>query len=153
MILTRSSQRHEVQPDVCCRRLGLQVPLAVSVKNGAMAEVFETICSIAMNPYVPPPSPTPRVLTGVVQLLSEQLSLLHHRACPCNSNSALPGGADRALSAAARVRMYVPFCTLVGGAGAGLLLVYRTFGRPGSFGSGWVGQWLSWFFGGGRREL
>ena len=75
-----SSQRHEVQPDVYCRRLGLQVPLAVSVKNGAMAEVFETICSIAMNPYVPPPSPTPRVLTGVVQLLSEQLSLLHHHA-------------------------------------------------------------------------
>ncbi|KAJ3532773.1 hypothetical protein NM688_g7374 [Phlebia brevispora] len=110
-------QRHEVQPDVYCRRLGLQVPLAVSVKNGAMAEVFETICSIAINP------------------------------------SAIPGGADRALSAAARLRMYVTLCTLVGGVGAGLLLVYRTFGRPGAFGSSWLGQWLSWFFGGGRREL
>lgn len=56
------------------------MPLAVSVKNGAMAEVFETLCSIAMHPYVHPTSPTPRVLTGMVHLLSEQMSLLHHHA-------------------------------------------------------------------------
>lgn len=45
-------QRHEVQPDVYCRRLGLQVPVAVSVKTGQTADVFHAICSIAMNPCV-----------------------------------------------------------------------------------------------------
>ena len=45
-------QRHEVQPDVYCRRLGLQVPVAVSVKTGQMADVFHAICSIAISPYV-----------------------------------------------------------------------------------------------------
>ena len=43
-------QRHEVQPDVYCRRLGMQVPVAVSVKTGQTADVFHAICSIAMNP-------------------------------------------------------------------------------------------------------
>nr|AOC97476.1 Rho family protein [Volvariella volvacea] len=43
-------QRHEVQPDVYCRRLGLQVPVSVSAKTGQTADVFHTICSIAMNP-------------------------------------------------------------------------------------------------------
>ena len=70
-----------------------------------------------------------------------------------NSNSSLPGGADRALTAAARLRMYMTVATLVGGLGAGLVLVYRTFSRPGAFGSGWLGQWLGWFFGSSRREL
>lgn len=46
------SQRHEVQPDVYCRRLGLQVPVAVSVKTGQTADVFHAICNIAMNPCV-----------------------------------------------------------------------------------------------------
>ncbi|KAG6814245.1 ERMES complex Ca(2+)-binding regulatory GTPase gem1 [Tricholoma furcatifolium] len=45
-------QRHEVQPDVYCRRLGLQVPVAVSVKIGQTADVFHAICNIAMNPCV-----------------------------------------------------------------------------------------------------
>lgn len=43
-------QRHEVQPDVYCRRLGLQVPVAVSAKIGQMADVFQNILVIAMNP-------------------------------------------------------------------------------------------------------
>lgn len=43
-------QRHEVQPDVYCRRLGLQVPVAVSVKTGQLADVFHVICGIAMKP-------------------------------------------------------------------------------------------------------
>lgn len=43
-------QRHEVQPDVYCRRLGLQVPVAVSVKDGQTADVFHAICSIALKP-------------------------------------------------------------------------------------------------------
>ncbi|KAG6868992.1 hypothetical protein C0993_006514 [Termitomyces sp. T159_Od127] len=76
-------QRHEVQPDVYCRRLGLQVPVAVSVKTGQTADVFHAICNIAMNP-----------------------------------NSAIPGGADRAMTAAARLRMYV---TLTAESGISLL--------------------------------
>ena len=47
-------QRHEVQPDVYCRRLSLQVPIAVSVKTGQTADVFHAICRVAMNPCVPP---------------------------------------------------------------------------------------------------
>ncbi|GLB38404.1 hypothetical protein LshimejAT787_0502690 [Lyophyllum shimeji] len=72
-------QRHEVQPDVYCRRLGLQVPVAVSVKSGQTADVFHAICDIAMNPH-----------------------------------TAIPGGADRAMTAAARLRMYVTLTAMVG---------------------------------------
>lgn len=43
-------QRHEVQPDVYCRRLSLQVPIAVSVKTGQTADVFHAMCRVAMNP-------------------------------------------------------------------------------------------------------
>lgn len=35
-----------------CRRLSLQVPVAVSVKTGQTADVFHAICSVAMHPYV-----------------------------------------------------------------------------------------------------
>ena len=51
MPFTRN-QRHEVQPDVYCRRLYLQVPVAVSVKTDQTADVFNAICSVAMHPYV-----------------------------------------------------------------------------------------------------
>ncbi|EMD39551.1 hypothetical protein CERSUDRAFT_111868 [Gelatoporia subvermispora B] len=116
--LDLAQQRHEVQPDVYCRRLGLQVPVAVSVKTGQTADVFHAICSIAMNP-----------------------------------NSAIPGGSDRAVSAAARLRTYVTVCTLVGGLATGVLLAYRTFSRPGSSFGAWSGQWAAWLFGAARREL
>ncbi|KAF9499026.1 mitochondrial Rho GTPase [Pleurotus eryngii] len=107
-------QRHEVQPDVYCRRLGLQVPVAVSVKTGQMADVFHAICSIAMSP-----------------------------------NSSIPGGADRAMSASARLRMYVKLTALVGGCTAGLFMLYRTFIRPGPPGSfNWATPWLGWIFSG-----
>src|SRR6266851_1476468 len=46
------NQRHEVQPDVYCRRLNLQVPVAVSVKTSQIADVFHAICGVAMHPYV-----------------------------------------------------------------------------------------------------
>ncbi|SRR6267378_7716378 len=52
MTLCLRNQRHEVQPDVYCRRLNLQVPVAVSVKTGQIADVFHAICSVAMHPYV-----------------------------------------------------------------------------------------------------
>jgi len=44
-------QRHEVQPDVYCGRLGLDVPLAVSVRKSRRADVvFQAICRVAINP-------------------------------------------------------------------------------------------------------
>ncbi|CAL1712907.1 unnamed protein product [Somion occarium] len=109
--LTSVLQRHEVQPDVYCRKLGLAVPVAVSVKTGQIADVFHAICSIAIKP-----------------------------------NSAIPGGADRALSSAARLRSYIKICTLVGGLGVGVFLLYRTWTRPG----GWRGGWWTWLVGGWR---
>ena len=50
MMLTPVLQRHEVQPDVYCRRLGIQVPVSVSVKTGQTADVFHAICSVAKHP-------------------------------------------------------------------------------------------------------
>ena len=35
-----------------CRRLSLQVPIAVSVKTGQIADVFHAVCRVAMNPCV-----------------------------------------------------------------------------------------------------
>ncbi|KAI0304488.1 P-loop containing nucleoside triphosphate hydrolase protein [Multifurca ochricompacta] len=107
--LDLAQQRHEVQPDVYCRRLSLQVPVAVSVKTGQTADVFHAICSVAMHP-----------------------------------NSSIPGGVDRSLSPAARLRTYIFFSALVGGLSAGVLVAYRTFLRPGTF----AGQWVGWFLGG-----
>ncbi|KAH9480307.1 ERMES complex Ca(2+)-binding regulatory GTPase gem1 [Psilocybe cubensis] len=110
-------QRHEVQPDVYCRRLGLQVPVAVSVKTGQTADVFHQICSIAMNPM-----------------------------------SAIPGGADRAMTAAARLRMYVSVTAILGGCTAGLVMLVRTLMRPGGPGlPSWTPAWATWLLGGSRR--
>jgi len=117
--LDLAQQRHEVQPDVYCRRLGLQVPVAVSVKTGQTADVFHAICSVAMNP-----------------------------------NSAIPGGSDRAMTAAARIRMYIKVCTLIGGVATGVVLVYRTFARPGNSLSSVTAQCINWIVGtASRREL
>ncbi|EPT05115.1 hypothetical protein FOMPIDRAFT_1027338 [Fomitopsis schrenkii] len=117
--LDLAQQRHEVQPDVYCRRLGIQVPVAVSVKTGQMADVFHAICGVAMNP-----------------------------------NSAIPGGSDRALTAAARIRMYIKLATMIGGLATGVVLVYRTFARPGNSFSSVTAQWINWIVGtASRREL
>lgn len=35
-----TKQRHEVQPDVYCKRLGLPVPISVSVKQGQTADLW-----------------------------------------------------------------------------------------------------------------
>ncbi|SCV74493.1 BQ2448_8134 [Microbotryum intermedium] len=48
--LDLAQQRHEVQPDTYCRKLGLQVPVAVSVKQGQLADLFHTMTSIATHP-------------------------------------------------------------------------------------------------------
>lgn len=44
------TQRHEVQPEVYCRKLSIRVPLAVSMKTGQTADLFHTITSIAIHP-------------------------------------------------------------------------------------------------------
>ncbi|KAI0004590.1 mitochondrial Rho 1 [Russula compacta] len=110
--LDLAQQRHEVQPDVYCRRLNLQVPVAVSMKTGQIADVFQRICSVAMSP-----------------------------------NSSIPGGPERGLSPAARLRTYIMLSALVGSLSAGVLVAYRTFLRPGTFG----GQWIGWLLS-GRSE-
>ncbi|KAH9941074.1 mitochondrial Rho 1 [Amylocystis lapponica] len=66
--LDLAQQRHEVQPDVYCRRLGLQVPVAVSVKAGQTADVFHAICSIALNPNSAIPGGSDRALTASARL-------------------------------------------------------------------------------------
>ncbi|KAI0689049.1 mitochondrial Rho 1 [Cytidiella melzeri] len=109
-------QRHEVQPDVYCRRLQLQVPVAVSVKTDQMADVFHQIGQIAIHPL-----------------------------------AAIPGGADRALGTVARVRAMMTMSAVLGGLSVGLLLFYRTCGRPGAFGATLPGQWVNWVFAGARR--
>ncbi|KAH7340659.1 mitochondrial Rho 1 [Rhizoctonia solani] len=48
--LDLAQQRHEVQPDVYCRRLGLQGPYAVSIKNPQIANLFPEIVATAINP-------------------------------------------------------------------------------------------------------
>lgn len=54
--LDLAQQRHEVQPDVYCRKLGLCIPhlgagpLNVSARLGQMAEYYSLIVSIASNP-------------------------------------------------------------------------------------------------------
>ncbi|KAG8826742.1 ERMES complex Ca(2+)-binding regulatory GTPase gem1 [Serendipita sp. 401] len=63
--LDLAQQRHEVQPDVYCRRLSLQVPVAVSVKTSQTADVFATICKIAMNPTTHFPGGPKQALIGV----------------------------------------------------------------------------------------
>ncbi|KAM6494240.1 EF hand associated domain containing protein [Amanita muscaria] len=61
-------QRHEVQPDVYCRRLGLQVPVSVSVKTGQMADVFHVVCGIAMNPQSAIPGGGERALSRTARV-------------------------------------------------------------------------------------
>ncbi|KAF8555705.1 mitochondrial Rho GTPase [Imleria badia] len=66
--LDLAQQRHEVQPDVYCRRLGLQVPVAVSIKTGQTADVFHVMCSIAMSPHTAIPGGPDRALTASERL-------------------------------------------------------------------------------------
>lgn len=50
--LDLAQQRHEVQPDVYCRRLGLPAPLAVSALGGSLPNLWVAITRVALNPYV-----------------------------------------------------------------------------------------------------
>ncbi|KAK0504080.1 P-loop containing nucleoside triphosphate hydrolase protein [Armillaria luteobubalina] len=66
--LDLAQQRHEVQPDVYCRRLGLQVPVSVSVKTGQIADVYHAVCGIGMNPYKSIPGGADRALSSTARL-------------------------------------------------------------------------------------
>ncbi|CAK5269906.1 unnamed protein product [Mycena citricolor] len=66
--LDLAQQRHEVQPDVYCRRLGLQVPVAVSVRTGQTADVFHEICAIALNPHGAIPGGLDRARSATARL-------------------------------------------------------------------------------------
>lgn len=44
------AQRHEVQPDVYARRLGLPVPLSVSAKLGPLPNLWTTVTRIGLDP-------------------------------------------------------------------------------------------------------
>ncbi|CAG8461994.1 8997_t:CDS:10 [Acaulospora morrowiae] len=48
-------QRHEVQPDVYCRNLGLAVPLSVSVKNQQTADLWNLLTGVSINPAMATP--------------------------------------------------------------------------------------------------
>lgn len=43
-------QRHEVQPEVYCKKLQLRKPLAVSMRQRQFADLFNTITAIAIHP-------------------------------------------------------------------------------------------------------
>ncbi|ORY98533.1 EF hand associated-domain-containing protein [Syncephalastrum racemosum] len=49
------TQRYEVQPDVYCRNLGLAVPLSVSVQKQQMADLYQILAGVAMNPTIATP--------------------------------------------------------------------------------------------------
>ncbi|GHJ86426.1 hypothetical protein NliqN6_2828 [Naganishia liquefaciens] len=48
--LDLAQQRHEVQPDVYARRLGLPVPMSVSIKLGPVPNLWTTVTRVALEP-------------------------------------------------------------------------------------------------------
>ncbi|KAI5452731.1 ERMES complex Ca(2+)-binding regulatory GTPase gem1 [Naganishia albida] len=59
-----AQQRHEVQPDVYARRLGLPVPMSVSVKLGPVPNLWTTVTRVALEPTTSlPRSPSSGRLT------------------------------------------------------------------------------------------
>jgi Ras family protein T1 len=48
--LDLAQQRHEVQPDVYCRRLGLPAPLSVSAASGPLPNLWVAITRVGLNP-------------------------------------------------------------------------------------------------------
>ncbi|TKY85750.1 hypothetical protein EX895_005290 [Sporisorium graminicola] len=54
--LDLAQQRHEVQPDSYCRKLGLKIPglgagpLNISIRDGQSADLYGLICTIAVDP-------------------------------------------------------------------------------------------------------
>ncbi|SNX84353.1 Mitochondrial Rho GTPase 1 [Melanopsichium pennsylvanicum] len=54
--LDLAQQRHEVQPDTYCRKLGLKIPglgagpLNISIRDGQLADLYGLMCTIAVDP-------------------------------------------------------------------------------------------------------
>lgn len=71
--LDLARQRHEVQPDVYCRKLGLSVPhlgagpLNVSARLGEMAQLYTILLGIAMDPRGAIPTPSSSLSTVRLQ--------------------------------------------------------------------------------------
>jgi len=63
------------------------------------------------------------------------------------SHTAIPGGADRAMTASARLRVYVVVTAILGGVSAGLVMFYRSILRPGGLVPSWPAPWASWLLG------
>ena len=62
--------------------------------------------------------------------------------------TSIPGGADRAMTAAARLRMYFTLTAIFGGCAAGLVVLFRTLLRSGGAGlPGWATPWATWLLG------
>lgn len=98
-----------------------------------MADVFHTICRIAMNPYVLFSKETCYSDWGVNLFMY--------------SHSAIPGGADRAMTSAARLKMYFTLTAILGGCTAVLVVLFRNMRTPLGLGS-WSTSWAHWLLGG-----
>ncbi|CAK9786796.1 uncharacterized protein COLE_02623 [Cutaneotrichosporon oleaginosum] len=71
--LDLAQQRHEVQPDVYCRRLGLPAPLAVSALGGSLPNLWVAITRVALNPWSSTPRGpnSPRTTAQTVRVLAK----------------------------------------------------------------------------------
>ena len=62
--------------------------------------------------------------------------------------TAIPGGADRAITAARRLRTYFTLTAILGGCTAGLFMLLRTLLKNGSAGlPAWSTPWATWLIG------
>ncbi|PWN51168.1 mitochondrial Rho GTPase 1 [Violaceomyces palustris] len=122
--LDLAQQRHEVQPDAYCRKLGLNIPgigagpLSVSVRSDQMADLYNIICAIAVD-----------------------------------SKGAVQGGKDSnsSLSFSSSKVRWLTYITLVVLGGSGIVLVgYRIF-RPVGAGVGLGGGGGFWRGAGGPK--
>ncbi|KAJ9122730.1 ERMES complex Ca(2+)-binding regulatory GTPase gem1 [Naganishia onofrii] len=66
--LDLAQQRHEVQPDVYARRLGLPVPMSVSVKLGPVPNLWTTITRAALSPTTSLPRSQSQAGSGLLSL-------------------------------------------------------------------------------------
>ena len=74
-----------------------------------------------------------------------------HVADLADRMTAIPGGVDRAMTAAARLRMYFTVTAIVGGCTAALVMLVRTLLRPGGGGlPSWTPPWATWLLGAKR---
>ncbi len=62
--------------------------------------------------------------------------------------SAIPGGADRAMTAARRLKTYFALTAIIGGCTAGLIMLLRTLLKNGTAAlPAWSTPWATWLIG------